>query len=289
MAWRASFFVLILLLASSLWANDKKLPGGQVVSLGKLKQVEGRLEILYQGPLAGKAFRVNRTIEFRFCRPFRLWVKDSLGNLQIALNTETGSIHDPNHNRIIRVSLKSLLQNNWARFLLATLDFGALVDPKQMTKVSKTFQLQHHRGPPPPDKHDKSWKAKAPSKNKVEAGDWLILTPGKSSVYSRFLGMGRVALTIGSKLKIPTEFRYYQLDGEGFVRTVTVTIPRLVFNKPLEAHSYNLIVPNGTMSVEATDLLLALVIERLAVMWQRVKETFSRLGQKFVPRRKGEP
>ena len=288
MALRLSCFLLILFLATSLWADEKTLPGEQVVSLGKLKQVEGRLEILYQGPLAGKAYRVNRTIEFRFAKPFRLWVNDSLGHLQIALDTETGLIHDHLHNRIIKVSLKSILGNRWAKLLLVMFDFGALVDPQKMKRVRKTFQLLHHRGSPPPDEHDKSWKADTPDKGKIEAGDWLILTPGKNSLYSRFLGMGRVALTIGTKLDIPTEFRYYQREGEGFIRTVTVSIPRLVFNEARDEKDYSLVVPTGTMTVEATDLMLALVIERLAVMWQRVKETFSRLGHKFLPRREGQ-
>ncbi len=281
---------LVFLLAIPLWAKDDILPGDQVVSLGKLEQVEGILEIVYQGPHKDKAFRVDRKIEFRFSKPFRLWVKDSLGNLQIAMDTESGYIHDPSHQRVIRISLASVLGNRWARFVLATLDFGSLLDPQKMPQLRKTFQLHIHHGPAPPDSHGLDWKATIPKDGKAKAGDWLIMTPEKTSLYSRFFGLGRVALHIGSKLAIPTEFRYFQRrEDASFTRTVTVSIPRLEFNKKLKNKEYQLVVPSGTITVEATDLLLALIIERIGVMWQRVKETFNRIGQEFVPQKGGKP
>jgi len=229
--------------ATTATGAPPSLPAAQKVDEGALRSVEGRLDVSYRGPDDDGAVEADRTITFRFTKPFRLYVVEQPSGLQISLDLEQGRIYDPRQQRLVTLDVAEIMQHRWMRFLVAMLDFNSLVDPQQMPQLRKNFSLELHRGAPPSDRHTTSWRPAPPAGEHAGPGDWFVLTPGEASVYRTVLGLGRVVLLVGPRLGIPTEFRYYRRDGDTFERTVTVRIDELAYNRTRPDADYLVVVP----------------------------------------------
>lgn len=277
---RALGLILALVVACAPGAalgDEGTLPAQAPVAPGKLRTVTGTLRLAYQGLDATRGHRADGVIQFRFAKPFRLWLRDASTGLEVTLDGGRARLFEPLRARVVEADLSDVLRNRWLAHVVGALDLGAFVDPDAQPRLRAGLDIGLHRGPPPPDVQARDWKPcpPPPGAEAAREGDWLVMAPRPGSLHESFLGLGRVALRVGGELGIPREFRYYErLDDSSFRVSLVVSIPRLQFNVPLSPEAFAPSAPPGTRVVRAADLLFAMALERL---WQAMDALRSRV------------
>lgn len=266
---RALGLTLVLALLGAVGAagaDGGGLPAQAPVAPGKLTTVTGTLRLAYEGPEAATGHRADGVIQFRFAKPFRLWLREASTGLEVTLDGGRARLFEPARGRVVEADLSDVLRNRWLAHAVAALDLGAFVDPEAQPRLRTGLDIGLHRGPALPDVQPPSWKPTPPPPGEEAAreGDWLVMAPRPGSLHQSFLGLGRVALRVGGELGIPREFRYYErLDDSSFRLSLVVSIPRLQFNVALSPEAFAPSAPPGTRVVRAADLLFAMALERV--------------------------